>query len=105
MDLISGFGPLSEQNHSPNMDGGQLERCHRATCAVCKREETIPHRRKEAAAQHLRDLGWKQTTRLSRGERRLWICPVHHESGSYAIYRDKETDRTELGAGDIPEKE
>lgn len=76
---------------------GKLRRCFRVTCAVCKREETAPYRRKQRAAEHLREIGWKQTTRLSDRDERRWICSIHHEPNSYAIYRDKETDRTELG--------
>lgn len=79
-------------------ESGGLHRCHRVICAVCEREEIIPHRLKERAAEHLREVGWKQTMRLSDGGERLWICAAHHEPGSYAVYRDKETDRTELSS-------
>jgi len=73
------------------------------TCAIYRREETVPQHRKERAAEHLREIGWKQTVRLTKEDKRLWICLIHHEPGSYAVYRDKETDRTRLGANDLPD--
>lgn len=50
----------------------------------------------------LRDHGWKQTTRLTEGDTRHWICSTCHQVGSYKVYRDKEPRREELGPGDVP---
>lgn len=41
--------------------------------------------------------------RLTKEDKRLWICLIHHEPGSYSVYRDKGTDRTRLGANDLPD--
>jgi hypothetical protein len=81
---------------------GALTRCYKATCAVCGRTEIVDaHDKEQDAEPELRDLGWKETTRLTDGSSRHWICPVHHEPGSYKIWRDKEQDRTEIGPGDV----
>jgi hypothetical protein len=82
---------------------GVLNRCYKATCAVCRRTQTVDaHDKENDAAPELRDLGWKQTTRLTEDDSRHWICLQHHEPGSYKVYRDKEADqRTELGPGDM----
>lgn len=94
-------GPRPILNSTPGP--GALTRCYRAVCAVCKREEIVDaHDKSSDAAPVLQDLGWRQTTRLTESNSRHWICPAHHEPGSYKVYRDKETDqRIELGPGDV----
>lgn len=82
---------------------GALTRCYKATCAVCRRTQVVDaHDKNHDAEPQLRDLGWKETTRLTEDDRRHWICPQHHEAGSYKVYRDKEAEnRVELGPGDV----
>jgi hypothetical protein len=82
---------------------GALTRCYKATCAVCKRTEIVDaHDKRNDAVPQLQDLGWKRTTKLTDSDSRHWICPAHHEPGSYKVYRDKENEhRVELGPGDV----
>lgn len=84
---------------------GALTRCYKAICAICNRVEIVDaHDKERDAWPEIRDLGWRQTTRLTKSDDRYWICPKHHESGSYKIYRDKEAEnRVELGPGDMPD--
>lgn len=90
--------PLDNASPAP----GALTRCYKATCAVCKRTQVVDaHDKNHDAEPELRDLGWKETTRLTDGNRRHWICPSHHEPGSYKVYKDKENERVELGPGDV----
>jgi hypothetical protein len=84
-----------------NADNGKLQRTFSIRCAVCKREETVPLRRKESAAEHFRDMGWAQTRRLTDTDERFWICSKHRRAGSYKVFRDAEIDGSELGPGDV----
>jgi len=79
---------------------GALTRCYKATCAVCKKTQTVDaHDKNHDAEPQLRDLGWKETTRLTEDDSRHWICPKHHEPGSYKVFVDKENARQEVGPG------
>jgi len=82
---------------------GTLTRCYKAVCAVCKRTQIVDaHDKNHDAEPQLRELGWKETTRLTDGDSRHWICPQHHEPGSYKVYRDVEHEhRIELGPEDV----
>jgi hypothetical protein len=81
---------------------GELTRCYKATCGVCGRTQTVDaHDRRNDAWPQLRDLGWKETTRLTEDDSRHWICPAHHEPGSYKVYHDKKNDRREVEPGEI----
>lgn len=93
--------PRPMRNSTPGP--GALTRCYKAVCAVCERTDIVDaHDKSHDAGPQLRDLGWKETTRLTEGDSRHWICPKHHEPGSYKVYRDKEADhRVELGPGDV----
>jgi hypothetical protein len=93
--------PRPKLNSTPGP--GALTRCYKATCAVCRRTQVVDaHDKDQDAAPQLRDLGWKQTTRLTESDSRHWICAQHHEAGSYKVYRDKENEhRIELGPGDV----
>jgi len=98
----------SERRKAPNATPGPgaLTRCYKATCAICERIEIVDaHDKESGAAPHLRDLGWTQTSKLTADDRRHWVCPKHHEPGSYKLYWDKEQDRTEVGEGDLPDLE
>lgn len=92
-------GPILSATPRP----GALTRCYKATCAICRRTQTVDANDKDHDAKpQLRDLGWKETTHLTEDDHRHWICPKHRESGSYKIYRDKEAERrVELGPGDV----
>lgn len=67
---------------------------------MCKRTETVDaHDKRKDAEPQLRELGWKETTRLTEGKSRHWVCPKHHEPNSYKIFVDKENARQEIGPG------
>jgi len=90
--------PRPIQNSTPGY--GTLTRCYKAVCAVCKRTETVDaHDKTRDAEPQLRELGWKQTTKLTEDESRHWICSKHHEPNSYKVFVDKENARQEIGPG------
>ncbi|MCS3679363.1 hypothetical protein GGP72_003323 [Salinibacter ruber] len=92
-------GPVRKATASP----GAVTRCYKAMCAVCGRTDIYDgHDKERDVWPQLREHGWKQTTRLTEGGSRHWICAKHHEPGSYKVYRDKEIQRVELGPGDVP---
>jgi O-methyltransferase involved in polyketide biosynthesis len=92
--------PRPIRNSTPGY--GTLTRCYKAVCAVCKRTEIVDgHDKDHDAEPQLRDRGWKETTRLTEDDRRHWICPKHHEPGSYKVFLDKNDARHELGPGDV----
>lgn len=93
--------PRAKMNSTPGP--GAVTRCYKATCAICRQTQIVDAHDKETDAwPQLRDLGWRQTTRLTESDSKHWICPQHHESGSYKIYRNKEHEqRIELGPGDV----
>lgn len=101
--------PMNESDRAPRPminatpGPGAVTRCYKATCAICQRVEIVDaHDKENDAHPVLRENGWKQTRKLTDDDRRHWICPKHHEPGSYKVYRDKEADRpVELGPGDV----
>jgi hypothetical protein len=95
----STHGPVRKATARP----GAVTRCYKAMCAVCGRTDIYDgHDKERDVWPQLREHGWKQTTRLTEGGSRHWICAKHHEPGSYKVYRDKEIQRVELGPGDVP---
>lgn len=93
--------PRPMRNSTPGP--GALTRCYRCECAVCGRVDHVnAHDKNHDAEPVLRNNGWKETTRLTEDDSRHWICPQHHEPGSYKVYRDKENEhRVELGPDDV----
>ncbi len=79
-------------------------RCYKAMCAVCRQIEIVDgYDKTHDAEPNLRELGWKKTTRLTEGDSQHWICPLHHEPGSSAVYLNiKASELLELGPGDMP---
>ena len=100
---MSGDGAKKRPMRNSTPGPGALTRCYKAMCAVCRRTQIVDaHDKDHDAEPQLRELGWKETTRLTEGDTRHWICSQHHESGSYKVFRDKENrHRVEIGLGDV----